>query len=281
MSPNKLIKAEARGRLSGHWPSALGVLVLPASVLVLLTFVCEYILYCTSSVSTDAANQHVPNGASRWGVAAVLVLCAAAWIFLLHPLMLGVQRWWAAMAFGHDTGAVTCLYYFSREAYLPCVRYTLCLARQLLLRLVPTAVVVVLLSGVKLYLGHPETFSVLTHHGVSHLTAEQLNTCTELLIGGIGTGIPIFLLFSLSLFPAGYLYITDPSHEVFSRAARLVRSNLLRLLCFLLSFSWWYMLSMFVFPLIYTVPYLGIASAVFCKWIILNDSEKNAASDPK
>ena len=36
MSPHKLIKKEGLGRLRGHWPAALGALLIPAAVGTLL-----------------------------------------------------------------------------------------------------------------------------------------------------------------------------------------------------------------------------------------------------
>lgn len=269
-SPYKKIAREARGRLAGHWPSALGVLLLPAAVVVLMIYLTEYLLFCAGLYELDAGLQIFFHPGMLAALAGILLLNLGLMLLVLRPLLLGVQRWWIGLAYGQDLGASVCLWYFSRKHYLPCLKYNLRIALYGLAAALPAAGLFGLLAYLNLR-GQPELYTLLLQQGPGALTVAQLNTVAAEISAGFSTSVAALVMLCLPLYPADFLFVTAPGdHIVLRRAPSFMWTHHAAILRFFAVSAGWFFLSSFIFPLVYTLPFLGVSSAVLLKWLTEN-----------
>ncbi len=262
LSPFRSLAREVRARLTGHWASALGVLLLPAAVLVLYAYIAGYLLFIGESSTAVWIGLPVKN----WISGMVTVLAIALFLLVLRPMALGVVRWWAALAAGHDLGAGSCLHYFTQTRYFSALKYTLRLCGTVLLLFLPFVLTVLLAAVLMCRSQLPELFDLLLHNP-SALTMYQLKQLKELLSNSCFWVGPLayFLLMPLNF--ADYRFVTNPDPSPIRFSFRLFRRCVIPTLRLLPRYFGWIFLSMFVFPLLYTLPYLGVTYAVFCKWM--------------
>ncbi|MBQ9083287.1 MAG: hypothetical protein IJY28_07295 [Clostridia bacterium] len=248
LSPFRLLAQEARARLRGHWPSALGILLLPAAILVLYGYLSGYLSFLCHK---------------EW---IAFLLGVPVFLLVLRPMSLGVLRWWAALAVGNDTGVGSVLYYFSPARYLPALKYTLRLLGNALLRLLPYILAVLSVTAFLCFRNHPVVMDILLHDPLT-LTSQQLYHLTMLLTEVASLFGPLVFFLLLPLFFADYLYVTRPDPTPVRDSALLCRRCFSHVLSLTLRRFGWFFLSFFIFPLLYTLPYLGMTYAVFCKWM--------------
>ncbi len=262
LSPFRQLARETRARLTGHWGSALGILLLPAAVLVLYGYIAGYLLFIGSGVQAVWLGLSVKD----WINGTVVVLGILLFLLVLRPMALGVIRWWAALAAGHDIGVGSCLYYFTRDRYLPALKYTLRLLGAILLLLLPFVLAVLLAAVLMCRNNLPEVFDLLLHDP-SVLTMHQLDQLKELLSDACFWVGPLAYFLLMPLVFADYRYVTTPDPSPIRFSFRLFRRCFTPTLNLGLRYFGWIFLSFFVFPLLYTLPYLGVTYAVFCKWM--------------
>jgi hypothetical protein len=262
LSPFRSLAREVRARLTGHWASALGVLLLPAAVLVLYAYIAGYLLFIGET--TDALWLGV--SVKHWISGMVTVLAILLFLLVLRPMALGVTRWWAALAAGHDLGAGSCLYYFTRARWISALKHTLRLCGTVLLLLVPFVLAVLLTAVLMCRSQLPELFDLLLHDPTV-LTMYQLKQLKELLSDACFWVGPLAFFLLLPLFFADYRFVTDRDPSPIRFSFRLIRRCFMPAVHLFLRHFGWIFLSFFVFPLLYTLPYLGMTYAVFCKWM--------------
>ncbi len=239
---------EVRTRMTGHWFAALGILLLPAAVFVLYSYVAGYLSFL--------CNQRF----------IAVLLFIPVFLLVLHPMALGVLRWWAALAAGHDIGTATVLHFFTREHYVPTLLYTLQLMGRVLLRLLPYLLSVLTLTAALCFWRFPEATQLLLNNP-SALTPYQ---SADLVISLLGVSIaigPLAFFALLPLFFADYLYAVFPDLTLFPDAIDLYRCHRDSIFLLCLCYTGWLFLSLLVVPLLYTLPYLGMTYAVFCRQI--------------
>jgi hypothetical protein len=249
LSPFRLLAREVRQCLCGHWSAALGILLLPAAVLVLYGYLAGYLMFV-----------------GHLNVLAVL-LGVLMFLLIFRPLSLGVVRWWAALAAGHDLGGGCALHYFARTRYLSALKYNLRLLGCMLLRLLPYALAVLTVTAVLCFRKLPEVPSILLHNP-SALTAQQLTQLATLLSDTAFNLGPLVFFLLVPLFFADALYVTRPNPTPIRDSARLYRRCYTHTISLVPRYFGWMLLSLFVLPLLYVLPYLGMTYAVFCKWML-------------
>lgn len=268
MSPHKLIKKEGLGRLRGHWPAALGALLIPAAVGTLLAMAAEFLYVLLGFFDDPAPDWLTP--AAQIGIQAAVIAAALVLLLLtLRPLMMGAHRWFCALAFGNDTGSGTVLYYFRPQEYAACLRYTLQKLGYAAIRAIPTAVgAIVLWAGLVAFVGDVQTIPTLLRGGLDALSDEQFIVLADTgvlaaLLGAVG-----LLIWCLPLFLADYLFITARRTDAVSASAALMRPFCATALRLIASFWAWGLLSLLVFPLLFVLPYFMSSMAVAQKWMV-------------
>ena len=270
MSPQKMIKKEALGRLRGNWPTALGILCLPAAVWTLVAFASEYICYCGGvfNVTDSVALFASPVALACLAVSVLFRLLVA--FFVLRPLLLGVQRWWCGLAFDKNMGAGMCLYYFSRAEYGHCIKYSFRMLLRLLLRAAPIALVLLVLTGLCGVAARPAVLTEFFTQGITALQEHEISAMNTAFAILLPLGILVFVLLCIRFLLSDYLFITERELNSMTLSAQRMRGYKKHSARVLLSFLWWILLSLFAIPLLFTVPYMGMALTVLCKWIVYN-----------
>lgn len=275
MTPQKLIKKEALGRLRGHWPSALGVLCLPAAVWVLTAFAAEYICYCGGLFAAADAAALLAAPFTLLALFGAVLLQFCVLFFVVRPMMLGVTRWWCALAHGKNIGAGACLYYFAPAEYGRCMAYSFRLLGRIALRAAPILLGILLISGISGICARPTLLQELPVHGAGALQQTELTAMGTAFTVTAVSGVILLIVLCIRFLLSDYLYITERELNCINRSAQLMRGYnraALRVLC---AFLWWALLSLFVIPLLFTLPYFGTAIAVLSKWIVYNQKQKN------
>lgn len=269
MSPQKLIRKEGRGRLKGHWSTALGIFCVPLAALIVVAFAAEYIYSCAgfydnpkSSALTVAAEIIIQ--------AAVLAAVALVLFFLIRPMMLGIRRWFCALAFGNDTGAGTVLYYFRKDEYGPCIRYSFRLLLYVLRTALPIAVAWIAVSAVSVWIADASVFSTLFRQGVNALSVSQQMVLLNCLTFTGVVGLIALPICCQHLFLSDYLFITERDWYCIRHSVEMMRHNKRASLLLLLSFCPWALLCILIFPLLFAAPFFCSSLAVCRKWMVYN-----------
>ena len=279
MTPQKQIKIEAKGRLRGNWPSALGVWVVPLVLAALLAYFYDYMLYAAGVA--DGSADLSPGTGEFWITAAAAVVLALTAIFVLRPLMLGVRRWCCAMAFGNNIGAGAVLYYFRRGRYGRSMRHSGCLLGRILLRLVPVELLALGAATLLAAAFEPAAFSQL-FAGVRSTAAQNTLTLWLALVTAMELfGALVTLMLCMRYFLADYLYITEDDADCIAHSVQMMRGWSAAALHTLASFFGWALLSVLAFPLLYLLPYGGVALAVARKWMVYNARHPAESAAPQ
>lgn len=270
MSPQRLIKKEARGRLKGHWGTALGVLCIPAAVYVAFAFIVEYIQFFAGIFDLTSTTQLMTSPAALWTLCGTSVLQVLSALFVLRPLLLGIRRWWYAMAFGNNTGARTCLYYFSRYEYGRCLAYTFRLLGHILLRALPITFVALALTALITWGICPELPAVLAGSAGTDVLYHVILVAVEVFAIAMLVGLVILVVLCLRFTLSDYLFVTERELNCIALSAQIMRGYKGHVFRWMLAFFGWALLGIFAIPLLFVLPYAGMAKAVLCKWIVYN-----------
>ena len=266
-NPHQLIKKEGLGRLRGHWPAALGLLVIPAATGVLLAMAAEYLYVCLGFFSDPVPEWLTPSAqvAIQAAVIAVaLVLC----LLVLHPLLMGARRWFCALAFGNDTGSGTVLYYFRRTEYAACFRFLLKKLQYVCIRALPTAAGILLVWAAGTALADASLLPTLLHGGLSALHDAQYMILVDIGTAAVLLGIVGWMIWCRPIFLADYLFITERQTDAVAQSVALMKPFCGTVLRLAASFWAWGLLSLLVFPLLFVLPYWMSSAAVAQKWMV-------------
>ena len=267
MSPHKIIKKEGIGRLRGHWPAALGTLLIPAAVGVLLAMAAEFVYALVGFFDAPLPERLTPAvqiAVQAAVIAAVLVLM----LLIMRPLMLGVRRWFCALASGSDIGSGTVLYYFRRSEYGACLRYSLRKLGYIAVRAIPVAAAAGLLWIALVITLDAQLLPMMLRGHTGALTNDQCTILADTGTLAILLGAVVLLIWCIPLFLADYLFITGRRADAVSVSAAAMRPYFGTVLRLVSSFWAWLLLSLLVFPLLFVLPYFMSSMAAAQKWMV-------------
>ena len=269
MSPYRMIRNEARGRLKGNWVPALGIWILPVALLMLLSYGSEYIYFCLGFYR-EPESYTLTYGQEIGYQAAVIFGVALVMLLVLRPLMLGVRRWYNALAFGNRPDTATVLYYFQKREYRVCISYSLRLLGAVLCAIFPFVLIVLAVTAFILQITFPTALSAFVSGNVSSLSAAEYGVLTT----AWACCLPITVLVSVircqKLFLADYIFITERDLDAVRCSVDRMNGQYFRSFrtCSRMFFS--YLLIIFAFPLVVLLPFWAEVFAVARKWLVYN-----------
>ncbi len=244
LAPSPIVKKTAKAALSGHWLQAFAV----SCVLLFAFFVCEL---ASSLVSVFAGSV---------GYIAAMSFFA---IFAISPLSLGVLYYFRRRLWGQDDSLLIIFKYFSSVYEYKCsLQFLLLLALKILVTaaaLFSPCLIVWLLSNEKIY----SWLNMSLPIWASNLWT--LNSFLAL----FATFALVFVMLKYYLSP--FIFVSndniDPA-EAINMSCIISKRTGADFFWLVLSFSGWLLLSIFVAPLIFTLPYIIASYGVHCRFAI-------------
>lgn len=262
---NFVLKSNARGTLKSNWIKAILVSV---SMLAMVIF-CEYFCGAVSAVlNTDYYfsffNPVSITKVTAFADIAVTLLRIVMASFLLAPVMLGTMRFFYALFDNKNISVSEMFYFFSskKSLFFAVKVYFSFLWRFLLIVLVCFLPynILSLLTSVDFYNSLGVTAPVWL------VTGTTFNQVFFII------GVIFSVLLNLSMFFVPFLSAVCSEmkvNEVFKISRKVAKRYYAYFLSFILSFAGWMFLSIFAFPVIYTLPFFICSFAAFCREILV------------
>lgn len=278
MTVNRHIKRNAKNALRGQWSKGIAAALILLCVVIALTLLettVDTILgteaYFTMLSRFSPVQWLTAHGlydsAVRYSVLAVVLILE---FFLLTPFGFGFLKWAYAIASG-ERSPITLLFYY----YTGFKKYfkSLWVAFSVLLRVVCytfvfTLPAMLLYGGASYYAATPGylPYFYLVMVGLSVLLA---------LFGGV-----LALILSMKYMIVAFLFVEDAQIKVrasIQRSAEIMKQQKRSAASLLLSFVPLLLLSLAYLPLLFVLPYIAVAFAIFAKYLIEKDRREHAA----
>lgn len=241
---NNAVKLTAKTALKDHWLKAIAA----CCIYIFAHFIC--------TLSTSLLS--IP-----FGDIAFYVALAVLGLFILLPLMLGVIRFIWRLIMGGDDDLVTVFEYFSsKKKYLKSLKFMFAL----ILRICGISFIVLLPSIAVWIISTPDVYEKL---GLAiPIWSSNLNTVWVFL-----TTISVFVIISISskYYLTPILFVADENMEVDEalNMSKIISKNTYIDFIFLaFSLTGYIIISLFVIPLIFTLPYFITCYAVHSRFAI-------------
>lgn len=284
MSPEAKVKLEARARLANNnWSKAIAIFFITISIPVLLSICLEFarfllnvqvtpgtlykggnlrdmIAYITAQLRTSRLLEYL----------VVAVALSVLMSLVTLPLHLGVVRWNYLAAKGESPDAGSVFVYFSSvKQYFRAIWFSVLLGLRLLLW-----AVLLFAPGLALL--------VLSTDFIMNGNQDYLTAATAGILGGsllLLAGTVLFVLVLLRYFLAAYVVVAKSEKSVnhcIHYSWRRMKGFRKSVFILVLSFIGWFLLSFFVLPVIFVVPYFRVSLATCAKWIMQDKSEPSS-----
>lgn len=269
MSKGYIAKRAARDSLKNNWGKAVTVFMSVCAVWLLIALAEQIVRLLinvppTATSLSDTGEEIIITNTSIYST---LMTAAGALFFLvfLMPLTLGQYFWHYSNSKGSDSRVSSVFSPFSSFKNLAkSLWYFINISfRRLLWFFVFFFPASVLLTLIKTLLSEVETqYSKYLILGFDLLTAALLIL-----------SLTLYTIFSMCYFLAPYLLVSDPTLSV-NKAIRIstmmMRSRKVEAFWFVLSFFGWFLLCIFVLPLLYVFPFYANARAHYARHIVEN-----------
>lgn len=241
---NNAVKTTAKTALKEHWLKAVAA----CCIYIFGHFIC---LMSTSLLS-------IPFGDGAFFITFALLV-----VFVLLPLGLGLIRFLWRLIMGGDDNLVTVLEYFSyKNKYLKCLKLIFSLA----LRICGISLLVMLPSIIVWVISTPavyETFGLAIP-----IWSSNLNTIWIFL-----TTISVFVIISIcsKYYLTPILFVADEDMEIeeaLNMSKIISKNTYIDFIYLVFSLVFYIVISLFVIPLIFTLPFLLTCYAVHCRFAV-------------
>lgn len=244
VAPSPVIKKTAKTALSGHWPQAITV-----STVLLFSFFVGQIAASLTAIAL--------------GTAGHLLFSVAFTVFVLSPLFLGVLCWFRRVLWGQNDGLLLIFKYFSSKSeYRRALHFTLILTAK-----ITVSAIILFFPCIIVWILSSEWFYSLFNLPFPVWTS-SLWTLNSFL-GIIGTFALVFVIIRYYL--SAFLFISDSTihpAEAVNMSTIISKRSGGDFLGLFLSFAGWLLLSFFIAPLIFTMPYFIESYIVHCRYAI-------------
>lgn len=244
LAPSHVVKNTAKTALKGHWLQAIVVSVV-------LTFVF-FIGELTASVISIVAE-----------TAGYVVFSVLFFIFALYPLFLGVIYWFRRLLWGQNDSILLIFKYFSTKA-----EYKRALHLVFLLTLkIAGAAAVFFFPCLVVWVLSSEWFYALFNLSLPVWTSGLWTLNSFLVIIAVFALVFVVLKYYLSSF----LFVGDDNMhpgEAINMSTIISKRTGADFFGLIVSFAGWIILSLFVAPIIFTLPYFIASYGVHCRYAI-------------
>jgi len=241
---NNVVKITAKTALKGKWLN---------SIVAVLTIIFSFFIGVLSTSFLDYV---------FGGTVASIFFCLYA-LFLLFPLFMGALRYFWHLISGDVLNPVSVFYYFSEKVLFI---KSLSFLFHLFLKFLPIALLIFLPVVFVWFIAEGKLFSVLDIP-LPMWTAD-LNYVYKILRP---VSAVVFSLIALKYYMSPFLLVADENmaiDEAIYMSKVISRKTLIDFIYLIFCFIGWYLLSLFIFPMIYTLPYALTAYCVHCRFAV-------------
>ncbi len=261
LAPSPVVKTTAKTALSGNWLQSIVV----CTVLIFVFFIG---LLTASAISIFS------------GFAGYIIFFALFLIFALSPLLVGVIFWFRRLLWGQTDSALLIFKYFATlDEYKRVLHFVLLLATKIV-----SAAIIFFFPSIIVWVLSGEWFYNLFDLSFPVWTSSLWTLNSFLAIFAILALVFFMLRYYLSIF----LFVSNDNihpDEVVNMSTIISKRTGADFWGLVLSFSGWIILSLFVAPLIFTLPYFISAYCVHCRFAVTaynRDVDKfNSTEAPK
>lgn len=244
LAPSPIIKKTAKTALSGHWLTAIAV-----SMVLVFTFIIGELTASLISV---------------WaGIVGFIVFWVLFLIFALAPMVLGVICWFRHLLWGHSESVLLIFKYFANKTeYKRALHLILILTVKLI-----GAAIILFFPCIVVWVLSSEWFYALFDLHLPVWTSSLWTLNSFLAI--IAAFVLVFV--TLKYYLAPFLFACDDNMhpaEAVNMSTVISKRTGADFFGLVLSFSGWILLSFFVAPLIFTMPYFVASYGVHCRYAI-------------
>ncbi|HCC35839.1 MAG TPA: hypothetical protein DEQ02_09525 [Ruminococcaceae bacterium] len=202
------------------------------------------------------------KAALYFGVSALFLLLG---IIVRAPISLGIKRYfWGVTAGGPETAGTAFDFFASFKMYFRAVRMELYIFARILLRAIILLIPGTALIWLSAYAGDYQVLALL----FGYLAY----------IGAAAVMIPE----ALKYYMAGYILANDdeisPSGAI-KKSIKMTKGTKGSYFILMLSFIGWWLLCIFILPMMYVMPYTGAANAHYAHYVMREYAKKNAAEN--
>ena len=241
---SQVVKITAKAALKDKWLRAIVV----SSIFLFTVLVC----YNISSVFSIVAGDIAAN-----------VLLAVMLLLLICPIALGTIRYFWRILFGADDNPVSVFYYFSEKKVY---RRAMWLILSLALRMVLFGLLLNIPRFIVEAMSHSFLYELIGM-AIPVWTANLTNVTVFLKV--LAEVILFFVM--LKYYMAPVLFVADDnmdSGEAMHMSATISKKTAIDFIYLGLSFIGWIILSLFIIPLIFTIPYVIISYLIHIRFAV-------------
>lgn len=255
---SKVVKITAKTALEGKMLNV----VIASSIFLFCSFICN----CSAGIFSYTGINSVSY-----------IILALLIVFIIAPILLGLIRFIWRMIFGADDNPISVFYYLSDTTlYLKSLKFI----SLLIFKAVPVALL--LFFPVILLWFFTQGFFYDMFGLAMPLWVANLNLVIRILEV---FAIVVLIFYMLRFYLAPILFVADENmdvHETFYMSNTISRKSSLDFIYLFSSFFGWIALSLFIIPLIFTLPYMFTSYAVHSRFAVAEYNKhisKNAGND--
>ena len=198
-----------------------------------------------------------------FGNAVLYILLSLLYFFLLFPTILGLLRFFRHLMWDKNDNIISVFYYFgSIELYKKAISSVF----SLILRLFIIGLAVYLPSIILTILGMPQIYEFLGVAMPAFIRSIVETTTVFTVISTV-----IYLILAVRYYMTPFLLVADEemdAGEALHMSKVISKKSALDFVGLVISFSFWILISLFIVPLPFTMPYIVLAYMVHCRFAV-------------
>lgn len=280
MTVNRYIKRNAKNALRGQWSKGVAAVLILLCVNIALTLLEKTVngilgteAYLSMLSQMDAVQWLMAHGVYesviRYSVLAVVLLIE---FFIITPFWFGFLKWAYAIASGKPSPITLLFYYYTGvKKYFKSLRVLFSVALRAVCYTFVLTLPAMLLYGAAVYYGGTQGY-------LPYFYLVMMGLCALLAFcGGV-----LALVLSMKYMIVGFLFVEDASIKIrpaIRHSAEIMKHQKRVAASLLVSFFPLLILSLAFLPLLFVLPYVAVAFAIFAKYLIEKDRRERPAPE--